>query len=610
MIQLNGEQQAALDAMMSGRNVFLTGEAGTGKSTVLREFLNRCNRPCAVLAPTGVAAINVGGTTIHSFLMLKPGLMTEDSIEEIGSGKKRAAIRATKTIVIDEISMVRSDVFAAIDIRLRSLAMGGYREKPFGGKQMIFVGDFFQLPPIVKTETETDYLHQELGGEYAFQTDLWTRAAPRCVFLKTIHRQKNDTRFLSVLNSIRNGELDARTIEDEDGTTLSVVEMLNRHCLHKVEMPYEPVCLCTTNREAHVINTMARAKLKEKGAKFDAVVTGKFPESDYPTEVQLELAPGARVMLLCNRRLPDGEFEFVNGDMGVVTAVSPPGGTVPWVQVKLDRGTTSTVNCYEWKNYGYELEEDRISGKKVLRQKEIGKFVQVPMRLAYAITIHKSQGLTFDGVDLKLGSGCFTHGQLYTALSRCRSLAGLRLDRTVMKEDLILDDCVVSFYKSLDRAQAPKKTVALQVPPEYEQAMRDYLAKLQSGGINQTASPAPATLPPIQEAKSAIPVPLTPREVSIPTPVIPASPPTPNADQITSHPDICKLMIVYGNQTGTEKAEGETKRENGIGFNKFDAPVLTAIAADYESHGWITSDQLREVSRRIRKYHAQWEDET
>ena len=586
MIQLTDEQQSALDAMMAGWNVFLTGEAGTGKSTVLKEFRKQCDRACAVLAPTGVAAINVGGATIHSFFMLKPGLMNEDTMDEIGSGKKRAVIRATKTIVIDEVSMVRSDVFSAVDIRLRSLARGGNRDKPFGGKQIILVGDFFQLPPVVKTETEGEYLKKELGGNYAFQTDLWDRADFRCVFLKTVHRQKTDTRFLSVLNNIRNGDLDAKSIADADGQMLSAVEMLNRHCRDKGELPCQPVSLCTTNREAHAINAMARARLKESGAKFNAVVSGKFPESDYPTEAQLELMPGARVMLLCNKRLPDGQFEYVNGDMGMVTSLSGSGLT-PWVKIKLDRGTEVNVSCNEWKNYAYVLEEDRISGKKMLRQKEVGKFVQLPVRLAYAITIHKSQGLSLDYVDLRLGSGCFTHGQLYTALSRCRTLEGLRLDRTVMKDDLILDEAVVSFYKTLGKPSCRPNAVSISVPREYEAAIKAYLAQLQSKGTGGRVPP------------SILEVDLKPGNSS-------------NRDclqveeRVEEHIDIRKLMIVYGNQTGEEREEGSTLKENGKGFNKFDAPTLTPIAEDYASQGSITRSQLDEVSHRIQKYHSQW----
>ncbi len=375
------------------------------------------------------------------------------------------------------------------------------------------------------------------------------------------------------------------------GEKLSAAEMLNRHCLGKAEMPCEPVCLCTTNREAQVINAVARAKLKDKSTKFDALVTGKFPEGDYPTEALLELAPGARVMMLCNRRLPDGEFEFVNGDMGVVEAVSPSETARPWVRVELDRGTVATVQAYEWKNYSYELEEDQISGKKILRQKEIGKFVQIPVRLAYAITIHKSQGLTFDAVDLKLGSGCFTHGQLYTALSRCRSLAGLRIDRRVMKEDLILDGSVVAFYKRLGGKREESPPVMLRVPPEFEKAMRDYLAKLQAeSGTEERREERTVSGEKRGRGGEAA-----------------ANGSPDGAERVESHPDIEKLLIVYGNQTGKEKSEGATMRENGIGFNKCDASVLSSIAEDFESQGWISRDQLREVSRRIRKYHAQWE---
>ena len=172
-IKLSNEQQAALDLMLSGKNVFLTGEAGTGKSTILRKFREQCREKCVFLAPTGIAAINVAGSTLHSFFMLKPGLLTEDSLEDINNKSKKALIRKTGVIVIDEISMVRSDIFNAIDLRLRYLADFRHKDKPFGGKQIILVGDFFQLPPVVKNGIEEEYLLRELGGVYAFQTPLW-----------------------------------------------------------------------------------------------------------------------------------------------------------------------------------------------------------------------------------------------------------------------------------------------------------------------------------------------------------------------------------------------------------------------------------------------------
>lgn len=191
-IVLNAEQETALELMLSGRNVFLTGEAGTGKSTLVREFIRRCDHECVVLAPTGIAALNAGGTTIHSQLMLKPGLLNPLALEPLTDGTRRQVLRAAKTVIVDEISMVRSDLFCAMDARLREVAAGENRERPFGGRQVILVGDFMQLPPVLRNEDEQTYINDRLGGMFAFQTDLWNAALFRTVFLRTVHRQDEE----------------------------------------------------------------------------------------------------------------------------------------------------------------------------------------------------------------------------------------------------------------------------------------------------------------------------------------------------------------------------------------------------------------------------------
>lgn len=347
--------------MLSGKNVFLTGEAGTGKSTVLREFQRQATQGCVFLAPTGIAAINVGGTTIHSFFLLQPGLLTPDNLEDLENGKRKRLIRATKTIIIDEISMVRSDVFAAIDYRLRSLASGGNQRKPFGGKQIILVGDFFQLPPVVKTETENSYIMEHFGGWYCFQSRLWQEAHFQCVCLKTIHRQQGDRMFMQVLNNIRHGRLLEQDI-DVNGEPMNAVEVLNRFCLNNNSQTIPPINLCTTNRETIAINTMMKSRLDGEVSLFQAQLSGKFRDSDFPTEVMLELKPGARVMVLCNKHLPNGEFEYVNGDLGVVADIHD--GNPPTVTVKLDKGNTVSLSPNKWSNYDYFVEEDKNSGKK------------------------------------------------------------------------------------------------------------------------------------------------------------------------------------------------------------------------------------------------------
>jgi len=284
-------------------------------------------------------------------------------------------------------------------------------------------------------------MDKNCGGIYSFETKLWKDAAFEVCWLKTPHRQITDGTFISVLNRVRNGDLGSKTIQGKSAT-----EVLNAECLRRKTQPqFEPIKLCTTNFEAQRINSAARARLKTRAFKFKAEVQGKFPESEYPTESELELMEGVRVMILCNKKNPDKTFLCANGDLGVVTRII--GGSLPQVLVKLDKnGNEIPLEIYQWNKTVYTLQKDMNTGRDILTQEVIGTFLQMPLRLAYAITIHKSQGLTLDNVDLKLGNGCFSHGQLYTALSRCRTLNGLLLERPVVNEDLILDSKVISFY--------------------------------------------------------------------------------------------------------------------------------------------------------------------
>jgi len=580
-IQLSPEQENALHMMLSGKNVFLTGEAGTGKSTILRKFREQCTRECVFLAPTGIAAINIGGATLHSFFLLKPGLLTPDSIEEINNKSRKALIRKVKTIVIDEISMVRSDVFAAMDFRLRSLASGSSQLKPFGGKQIILVGDFFQLPPVVKTETEDTYLNRQLGGYYVFQTALWKKADFHCVFLKTIHRQQNDNLFLSILNHIRHGELDQPDLQiDGIAGNVNVIQALSELCTNQPPLDPEPIYLCTTNREAQTMNAVRKSQLSGENTIFKSVITGKFMERDYPTPAILELKLGARVMVLNNKRTPDGNFEYVNGEVGIIEKMSQ--NHAPTVQVLLDNGKHVTIQSAQWNNMEYELEKDQISGKEVIRQKVVGTFIQLPLKLAYAITVHKAQGLSLDRVCLKLGNGCFSHGQLYTALSRCRTLKNLRMDRPLYKEDVILDPVVIDFYQQLENPEPRHKDVTLTIPKEHEAAVLAFLARLQ-------------------KKESALQL------QDNNTPSLPLNMKNEDeSEQITCHPDIEHLLKVYRNQTGDEQDKGKTSQENGIGFNKNDAPLLSSLAEKYIAKGYLSKSELETVTWKIQKYRKQW----
>lgn len=594
-IKLILEQKKALDLMLSGKNVFLTGKAGTGKSTLLRKFQEKCNSECVFLAPTGIAAINIGGSTIHSFFQLKPVLLTPDSIDNDVSRKRMEMIRNVETIVVDEVSMVRSDLFVAMDIRLQEITGNN---RPFGGKQVILVGDFLQLAPVVREKAEADYLDRELGGHYAFQTKLWQQAGFQGVCLQTIHRQQNDELLMSILNHLRYGELETCDLRMKGlNRPMNAIEALTRLCVTSTPLEHDPVFLCTTNRDAEALNQFHLGHLKGEPYVFRAVVRGKFPEADQPTPETLALKVGARVMTLTNKRTADGEIEYVNGELGVIEAIDADNDAV--VHVHLDRGDTVTIQRTKWSKYEYELEMDANSGRPIIRQHEVGTFVQIPLKLAYAITIHKAQGLTLNYVEVKLGNGCFASGQLYTALSRCRSIRNLRIDRPICLADAVIDEAVIDFYREIESGHQPKgehKAVTMSAPATDEDVVRTDLMQQhrdrEKSGTKRRAMPQEDTDMPKSETASGVPEPNSVKEAK--------------SQKITSSPDIDHLLVVYRNQNDDERHNRMTKRLNGIGFNKMDAPMLTELAEKYLDEGYLTESELETVHRLIAKYRRQW----
>lgn len=592
-IKLAPEQKKALDLMLSGKNVFLTGKAGTGKSTAVDEFRKSCKHECVFLAPTGIAAININGSTIHSFFQLKPGLLTPDSIEPIGSRKRIDMIRSVRTIVIDEISMVRSDLFVAMDMRLQEITGCN---KPFGGKQVILVGDFLQLPPVVKEKTEAEYLDRELGGYYAFQTALWQQADLQCVCLQTVHRQGNDALFMKILNHLRYGELEIRDIQLEGlKKALNVIEALTRLCFMATPLEKTPVYLCTTNRTADALNQLYLSKLKGEVHVFRAVVRGKFPEGDQPTQETLPLKVGARVMTLTNKRTPDGEIEYVNGEIGVVEDMDD--GENAEVHVRLDRGPTVLIQRTKWSKYVYDFEVDANTGRPIVRQREVGTFVQIPLKLAYASTIHKSQGLTLDSVEVKLGNGCFASGQLYTALSRCRCIKNLRIDRPICPADAVLDQAIIDFYREIESGHQPQgKHKAVEQSISAGNEAPDKATPTQRHGKKDPARGCVMDQEDadMQKMGSASRLPESESKQG------------PKGQKTTSNPDIDHLLIVYRNQNEDEKYNRMTKRLNRKGFNKMDAPVLTELAEKYLDDGNLSKEEFATVHRLIAKYRRQW----
>lgn len=402
-------------------NLFLTGRAGTGKTTLLRKFMADAGDTAIVLAPTGVAAMNAGGQTLHSFFKFPPRLIEPTDVKRLRTAR---LMKTAETIIIDEISMVRVDMLDAID---RSLKLNRGSKRPFGGVRMILAGDLHQLPPVVRGE-EVKILRDRYGGSYFFNAPAFKEAEFALLALKHVFRQA-DPRFLALLGAMRQG----RITPADQSVLQSVVSKRSA-----IEASETHVVLTPNNANAYRINQARLDDLPGKEKIFPANVQGTFDEKSYPTEADLELKKGARVMLIKN----DPEGRWVNGSLCTVE-----GFTGKNVIVELD-GKAYEIEPAAWEKYKYAIDPET---KKVSRE-VVGTFKQMPLRLAYAVTIHKAQGLTLDKVFIDFDSGMFAHGQAYVAFSRARNLEGLEISRPLRPRDMVMDRNAFAFGK-LDKIE-------------------------------------------------------------------------------------------------------------------------------------------------------------
>lgn len=430
-VERTEEFENALEWMRdSERNVFLTGKAGTGKSTLLEYFRDHSDKNLAVLAPTGVAAVNVRGQTIHSFFGFGPDVTVQQVSEGVYDPSDDEKYSNLDVLVIDEVSMVRADIMDCIGQFLRR--NGPDSSEPLGGIKTILIGDPFQLEP-VHTGEESEYFEEQYESPWFFDSHVFDELDCRMVELTTIHRQ-HDEQFVNILNGIR-----TRTITDEQMETLN----------DRVRPDDEPigedyyVHLTPTNKPAREINRTRLSDLDGDPVPFQATISGEFDLSRTPTQEELHLKPGAQVMMLNN----DSSGRWVNGTMGRVLEITPD---EPMVEVRLEHGGVVDVEPYPWQMI--EFDYDGSAGR--LTPRVLGSFEQMPLRLSWAVTIHKSQGKTLDHVILDTRkSGMFAHGQAYVALSRCTSLDGLVLKKPLSMKDVWMDYRVVNFFKEYQLSQ-------------------------------------------------------------------------------------------------------------------------------------------------------------
>ncbi len=432
-IQFEGEALKAVELYENTtKNLFITGKAGTGKSTLLHHLRKLTKVSPIVVAPTGIAAINVKGQTIHSFFKLKPGFELDEAKNVSLKRVDVDAYRAIKTVFIDEISMVRADLIDAIDVFLRRTRD---KDEPFGGVRMVFFGDLFQLPPVVGKQIEEQYF-KKYKSPYFFSAKVFTPddlfAIPfemEKIALEKIYRQ-NETDFISILNGIRSNRATQKDLDFLNQRVSNDAKALNEK---------SRIHLVTTNQTAKNINMLRLNQLEGKAIEFNAIKRGDL-ENLQPNDEKITVKVGAQVMFITN----DMDGRWVNGSIGTVIKHKiekdeESNTNMDVLEVELDTGKTVETSMFTW-----PISQYKFKGNRFVRE-EIGTFTQIPLKLAWAITIHKSQGKTFHKVAIDLERGSFAHGQTYVALSRCTSLDGLILNRPVNLKDIIVDQKVVDY---------------------------------------------------------------------------------------------------------------------------------------------------------------------